>query len=182
MSSVDKVPENRKLGISRYGSGLTLEIAKKMLKAGEKEAIEQGIPMVMTICDAGGNILAFHRTDNASMMSTQIVMDIAYTAVFGKIATWKYSRNFPRKELIHLPSLEHWNTLPGGFPITKNGVVLGGIGVSEGIREGLYLVKAALEAGGYNLDEVNESLNVLQSSEIRRSSRVEDQKTGLSSG
>ena len=86
--SSSQTPNAWKMGNTCYGTGLTLELAKKMLEAAEKEAKKQNVPMVIAISDAGGNLLAFHRMDNAILMSIQIAMDKAFTAVFGKQHTW----------------------------------------------------------------------------------------------
>ena len=55
MARYGEAPEAWKVDKCCYGSGLTLELAKKMLEAGEKEALKQGVPMSMAISDSGGN-------------------------------------------------------------------------------------------------------------------------------
>lgn len=151
----------KSLGLS-YGSGLTLDIAKKMLEAGEKEAEKQGVPMSIAISDAGGNLIAFRRMDNAALFSTQIAMDKAFTTVFGKMPTGSFADLYRTGELIPLFFHERWITFPGGFPIIKNGMILGGIGVSGGTIEDVYVVKAALKAGGFILDEVDAAIMAIR--------------------
>jgi uncharacterized protein GlcG (DUF336 family) len=63
-----------------------------------------------------------------------------------------------RGGLVPLFFHERWITFPGGFPIIKNGRILGGIGVSGGIIEDVYVAKAVLEAGGFVLDEVDAAI------------------------
>jgi uncharacterized protein GlcG (DUF336 family) len=140
-----RAPEAWKTGNLVYGDGLTLDIAKKMLEAGEKEAIRQGVPMVIAISDAGGHLLAFHRMDNAMLCSVQIALDKAYTAVLGKQHTAQFGNAYKVGELVPLFFHERWITFPGGFPLIKNGSILGGIGVSGGIVEDLYVAKEALK-------------------------------------
>jgi uncharacterized protein GlcG (DUF336 family) len=158
-------PEIWQTGKRCYGSGLTLEIVKKMLEAGEKEAIKQGVPMAMAVTDAGGNLMAFHRMDNVMMASTQIAMDKAYTAVMGKMATWKFGDFYRGGVLVPLFFHERWITFPGGFPILKDCSLVGGIGVSGGVAEDVMVVRAALKAGGFALDEADECINALFSAE-----------------
>lgn len=153
--ATNSTPAAWKSGSLSYGSGLTLDIAKKMLRAGEKEAEKQGVPMSMAISDAGGNLIAFSRMDNAALFSIQIAMDKAFTTVFGKMPTGSFASQYCTGGLVPLFFHERWITFPGGFPITKNGMILGGIGVSGGISEDVYVAKAALEAGGFILDEVD---------------------------
>jgi uncharacterized protein GlcG (DUF336 family) len=149
-------PEAWKMGKLVYGSGLTLKIARKMLEAGEKEAIKQAVPMAMAVSDCGGNLLAFERMDNTMLASVQIALDKAYTAVFGKQHTGEFSGAYRAGVLIPLFFHERWITFPGGFPITKDGVILGGLGVSGGVIEDLYVAQAALKAGGFDTSEVED--------------------------
>ena len=162
-------PAAWKSGGSSYGSRLTLSLAKKMLEAGEKEAEKQGVPMSMAISDAGGNIIAFSRMDNAALFSIQIAMDKAFTTVFGKMPTGSFGSHYCEGGLIPLFFHERWITFPGGFPIIRNGVILGGIGVSGGIIEDVYVAKAALKAGGFSLKEVDAAIGATRG--IRRRNR-----------
>ena len=148
-----------------YGAGLTLEIAKKMLEAGQREAEKQGVPMAIAITDAGGNLLAFSRMDNASLGSIQVAIDKAFTAVFGKMPTGDWISVFQAGKLVPLFLHERWITFPGGFPIRSNRVLLGGIGVSGGTIEDVYVAKAALKAGGFSVDEVSGTLAELTGKE-----------------
>ncbi len=154
----NSTPAAWKGGSLSYRSGLTLDIAKKMLEAGEKEAKKQGVPMSMAISDAGGNLVALSRMDNAALFSINIAMDKAFTTVFGKMPTGSFASQYCAGGLVPLFFHERWITFPGGFPIIKNGVILGGIGVSGGIIEDVHVAKAALEAGGFSLDEVDAAL------------------------
>ena len=158
----NSTPAAWKSGGLSYGSGLTLDIAKKMLEAGEKEAEKQGVPMSIAISDAGGNLIAFRRMDNAALFSTQIAMDKAFTTVFGKMPTRSFADLYRTGELIPLFFHERWITFPGGFPIIKNGMILGGIGVSGGTIEDVYVVKAALKAGGFILDAVDAAIMAIR--------------------
>jgi len=132
-----------------YGLGLTLGVAKEMLEAGEKEAERQGVFISIAVVDAGGNLLAFNRMDNAMLGSIQIAIDKAFTAVFGKRPTGDWQKEFQDGELTPLFFHERWIAFPGGFPIVSNGMLLGGIGVSGGTFKDTYVAKAALGAGGF---------------------------------
>jgi glc operon protein GlcG len=154
----NSAPAAWKSGSLSYGSRLTLDIAKKMLEAGEKEAEKQGVPMSMAISDAGGNLIAFRRMDNAALFSIQIAMDKAFTTVFGKMPTGSFASQYCAGGLVPLFFHERWITFPGGFPIIKNGRILGGIGVSGGIAEDVFVAKAALKAGAFVLDEVDAAI------------------------
>jgi uncharacterized protein GlcG (DUF336 family) len=155
MSPFGQAPEFWKAGTRSYGPGLTLETAKKMLEAGEKEAQRQAVPMAMAISDSAGNLLAFHRMDNTILAGVQIALDKAYSSVFGKQATGNYSSLYHSGELVPLFFHERWITFPGGFPLVKNGVIMGGLGVSGGVIEDCYVARAILQAGGFSTAEVD---------------------------
>jgi uncharacterized protein GlcG (DUF336 family) len=145
-------PPEWKAGNISYGTGITLKLAKEMLEAGEREAEKQGVPMAMTIVDAGGNLVAFRRMDNVMLASINISMDKAFTAVFGKLPTSFWSRMLQGGGLLFIH--ERWITFQGGFPIISNGVLIGGLGVSGGTVEDIHVAKAALEAGGFSTDAI----------------------------
>ncbi len=142
---VVQTPPAWKAGKLAYGTGLTLDTGKKMLEAGEKEAQRQGVPMAMAI----------HRMDNAILVGIQIAIDKAFTAVFGKQHSGNYTTLYQSGILVPLFYHERWITFPGGFPIIKDGVLLGGVGVSGGTIEDVLVARAALAAGGFSVDEVD---------------------------
>jgi uncharacterized protein GlcG (DUF336 family) len=156
MSPFGEAPEAWKAGKVCYGTGMTLELAKKMLEAGEKEALKQGVPMAMAIADSGGNLLAFHRMDNTMLVSTQIAMDKSFTAVYGKQPTGNFGASYRCGELIPLFFHDRWITFPGGYPIIKDGIIVGGLGVSGGVIEDNYVAQAILKAGGFDTIEIDE--------------------------
>jgi uncharacterized protein GlcG (DUF336 family) len=159
MTPFGEAPESWKSGTFCYGTGLTLEIAKNMLDAGEKEALKQGVPMAMAIADSAGNLLAFHRMDNTILASTQIALDKSYTSVYGKQATANYSSLYNSGELVPLFFHERWITFPGGFPLIRGGVIMGGLGVSGGVIEDCFVARAMLQAGGFSISEVDKFLS-----------------------
>jgi uncharacterized protein GlcG (DUF336 family) len=159
MPQEGRAPEIWQKGKRCYCTGLTLDIAKKMLEAGEKEAIKQEVPMAMAVVDSGGILVAFYAMDNVLRASIQIAMDKAFTSVMGKQPTWKWGHEYKQGVLVPLYFHERWITFPGGFPILKNGQLMGGFGVSGGIAEDIYVARAALKAGGFSLEEVNEYMD-----------------------
>jgi uncharacterized protein GlcG (DUF336 family) len=155
MSPIGKAPQVWEAGACCYGTGLNLELVKKMLEAGEKEALKQGVPMAMAISDSGGNLLAFHRMDNTMLCSTQVSMDKAYTAVFGKLPTRIFGEIYRSGDLVPLFFHERWITFNGGYPILKDSVLVGGLGVSGGRVEDVYVARAMLKTGGFDYAEAD---------------------------
>jgi uncharacterized protein GlcG (DUF336 family) len=155
MTPFGEAPPAWKSGGFCYGPGLDLTLAKKMLAAGEKEALRQGVPMAMAICDSGGNLLAFHRMDHTMLVSIQIAMDKAFTSVYGKMPSANYGPLYHSGELVPLFFHERWITFPGGFPLSRDGVIMGGLGVSGGVIEDVYVARSCLLAGGFSTTEAD---------------------------
>lgn len=154
-------PAWREGGVS-YSSGLTFETAKKMVEAAMAEAKKQGLRMVIAIVDAGGNLVAFGRMDDAMLVSINIAMDKAYTAVYGKVPTQVWQMILKAG---HLPPLfihERWTAFPGGFPLIKDGKIMGGIGSSGATAYGdTSVARAGLLAGGFSTQEADDILKNL---------------------
>ena len=128
---------------------LTAEAAKKLVAAAEKKAEELKKPMVITVCDESGNLKEFTRMDNAPLLSVQIAQDKAYTAISFGIAThewFEFIKDDPPllAGIVHTPRLVVFG---GGYPISIDGQVVGGIGVSGGhYSEDMQVAEAALKA------------------------------------
>jgi uncharacterized protein GlcG (DUF336 family) len=126
------------------------DTAKKMLEAAEKEAKRQGLLMAVAIADSGGNLVAFHRMDNTMLASTQIAMDKAFTAVFGKVPSIVWGEILRSGEIPPLFIHQRWTPFPGGFPLIRDGAIFGGVGVSGATMYGdTSVARAAAAAGGF---------------------------------
>ena len=156
------VPDAWREGHLNYSTGLTLDTAKKMLAGAEEEASQQGLLMVIAISDSGGNLLAFHRMDNAMLASIQIAMDKAYTAVYGKIPSLIWGDILKSGEIPSLFIHKRWTPFPGGFPLIRDGRLYGGVGASGATMFGdLSVARAAMAAGKFNTDGVDAMLSTL---------------------
>lgn len=162
--------KNLNLAVLSYASGLTLQTANKMLEAGVKEAERLGVSMVIAIADAGGNLLAFNRMDNAPLVGIQIAMDKAFTAVFGKMPTLFWKGEYTSGELVPLFFHQRWITFQGGFPLVKGDKIFGGIGVSGGRIEDVYVARSALKAGGFSIRDADDIAKLQKKS--RRSRKL----------
>jgi uncharacterized protein GlcG (DUF336 family) len=115
-------------------SSITSAAAQRLIAAAEAKATEMGRPMCIAVCDADGTIKAFSRMDGAPLLSVQISQDKAYTAISFGMATheWhEFVKNDPplRDGIIKTDRLIVFG---GGYPISVNEQVIGGIGVSGG--------------------------------------------------
>lgn len=66
---------------------LTLDLALDLIAAARAKATEIGVPMVIAVVDGGGNLVAQQRMDDALLVSLEIALNKAYTAVAVKLAT-----------------------------------------------------------------------------------------------
>ena len=128
---------------------ITEEAAAKLIAAAEKKAQELKRPMVIAVCDESGNLKAFSRMDNAPLLSVQIGQDKAYTSISFGIPTHKWF-DFIKDDppllagIVHTPRLVVFG---GGYPITIDNQIVGGIGVSGGhYSEDMQCAEAALQA------------------------------------
>ncbi len=116
-------------------SGLTLEDAKKIVAGAEAKAVEIGVPMNIAVVDAGGNLVAFERMDDAWLGSIDIAINKAFTAVAFDMTTEELGKaSQPEQSLfgIHVTNGGRLVIFGGGIPLKKDGVLVGAIGVSGG--------------------------------------------------
>jgi len=117
---------------------VNLDKAKNMIAAAEQKAIQIGCPMVITVVDEGGNMVAQHRMDGALLASIDISRGKAYTAVALKMSTEKLcTLTQPGQMLFGINTTDSGKLVifGGGLPIIEKGQVVGGIGVSGGSVE-----------------------------------------------
>jgi uncharacterized protein GlcG (DUF336 family) len=115
-------------------SSISSEAAQRMVAAAERKAAEIGRPMCIAICDGDGNLKAFSRMDGGPLLSVQIAQDKAYTAISFGMAShewYDFIENDP--PLLHgIVKTDRLIVFGGGYPITVDGQIVGGIGVSGG--------------------------------------------------
>lgn len=114
---------------------LTLDDARLMMAAAEKKAQEIGVHMDIAIVDDGGNLLMFHRMDNARVTSITIAIDKAFTAGAARKSTRDYgSVSGPGQPAFGINSAiqGRFMIFAGGLPIFIDDQPVGGIGCSSG--------------------------------------------------
>ena len=126
--------------------GITLELAQTAIQAAHEKALEMGVKMNIAVVDAGANLVAFVRMDDAWLGSLDISIKKAKTARFFDMPTGVIgSLSQPGGSLYNI---EHSNggliTFPGGIPIKDgSGTVIGAIGVSGSLVENDHAVAEA---------------------------------------
>ena len=114
---------------------MTLEDARRVIAAAEKKAAEIKQPMNIAVVDEGGNLVAHVRMDNAWIGSIDISMNKAFTSRAFDISTkdlGTHSQSGGQFFGIHASNHGRIMVFAGGIPLTRDGKVVGAIGVSGG--------------------------------------------------
>jgi len=117
---------------------ITLEDARRIIAAAEEKAVEIGQPMNIAVADAGGNLVAHVRMDNAWIGSIDISIKKAWTSRAFDITTRDLASNSQSGDQffgIHASNNGKVMIFAGGIPIKKGRKVVGAIGVSGGSGE-----------------------------------------------
>jgi uncharacterized protein GlcG (DUF336 family) len=117
---------------------IDLAQARKIIAAAEKKASQIKQPMNIAVVDAGGNLVAHVRMDDAWIGSINISINKAFTSRAFDITTKDLGDNSqPGQQFfgIHASNNGRIMIFAGGIPLKKDGKVVGAIGVSGGSGE-----------------------------------------------
>ena len=117
---------------------VTLEEARHVIAAAERKAKALEQPMNIAVADAGGNLIAHVRMDEAWIGSIDISIKKAFTARAFDVATKdlaKFSQSGGQFFGIHASNEGRVMIFAGGVPLKRAGKVVGAIGVSGGSGE-----------------------------------------------
>lgn len=132
--------------------GKLLTLGKEMLDACIAKAVEIDVPMVIAFVDKHGNLILQARMEEALLVSIDIALNKAYTAVALKCETAALRDvSVESGSLFGLISCDNGRMVVfgGGFPIIENGEIIAGIGVSGGsVEEDISVAKAGLALMG----------------------------------
>ena len=130
-------------------SSLNLADARALIAAGEKQALELGIPYNIAVVDAGGALIAHVRMDGAWMGSIDISIHKAWTARAFDMSTDDLSKmSQSGKPLFGINTSNHEKVIifGGGVPIKSGSSVIGAVGASGGTVDQDLKVAAAAAA------------------------------------
>jgi uncharacterized protein GlcG (DUF336 family) len=129
---------------------LTLEQARALIDAGEREARERGLALSFAVVDAGGHVVAVARMDDADWITPEVALGKAWTAAAFRAPSDEQGKK--AKELVAfagaITTATHGRYTPqiGGLPIAIDGTPAGGMGASGATgKEDEEVVRAALE-------------------------------------
>jgi uncharacterized protein GlcG (DUF336 family) len=115
--------------------GVTLEEARRIIAAAEKQALEIDSPSNIAVVDEGANLVAFARMDGAWIGSIDIAQKKAFTSRAFDIETKTLagmSQSGDQFFGIHVSNQGKVMIFAGGIPLSRGGFVVGAIGVSGG--------------------------------------------------
>ena len=123
--------------------------AKALAERVEAEATKAKVPVAVCITDVHGNLVLQHRMNGAPAFSLVISEGKAYTsALVGMRTADLFALVQPGQPLYVLPSVAGGRFCPmgGGVPLTDDGRVFAGVGVSGGtVDQDIGIVEAALK-------------------------------------
>jgi uncharacterized protein GlcG (DUF336 family) len=111
---------------------LTLEDAKRVAAAAETEAKTNEWKVVIAVVDDGGHLLYLQRSHDTQFGSVETAIAKAHAAVAFQRPTKASEDAVTSGRLIHL-ALPGVIPAEGGVPLLRDGVIVGGLGIS-GVR------------------------------------------------
>ena len=132
------------VGTARF---LTAAGARAVLDAALAEADRIGVPECVAVVDAGGQLLAFGRSDGARTASISIALTKATSAATRKRATADEGGGDLLATIRSALAADCVTGIGGGLPLVVEDQVVGGIGVSSGtIDEDTIVARAGVAA------------------------------------
>jgi uncharacterized protein GlcG (DUF336 family) len=117
---------------------LDMEDARCLLDGARRRSEEIGVPMCVAVVDESGVLVAFERMDGGKVSSVSIAIDKAWTAACARNETRFYGDEAnPKSPTWRIKGTNEgrFTVIGGGVPLTSDGEVVGGIGVSSGTAE-----------------------------------------------
>ena len=117
---------------------LTLADARTIISAAEAKASELGQPMNIAVVDSGGNVISHVRMDGAWLGGIDISINKAFTARAFDISTKDLAENSqPNQQFYGIAASNNGRIMifAGGIPLTRDGEIVGAVGVSGGTGE-----------------------------------------------
>ena len=139
---------SEKLSSIDMDSNLSLEKARKIIRAGERKAKEMNIAAVFAVVNPEGNLIIEERMDNAILVSIEVAYKKAYTAAALKLNTEDLTALVqPGAMFYGLQSDPKYIVFGGGMLLKVDGKIVGAVGVSGGsAQEDMEIAKACVKA------------------------------------
>lgn len=131
-------------------ASISCDAARSLVDAAARVAQVRGRAVSIAVVDHGGLLKTFARMDGATLLSVDIAVDKAWTAAANGMPThgWRdlLDADAAVAQIAHRPRLTAY---AGGYPLTVDGRLVGGLGVSGAHHtEDREIAEAALAALG----------------------------------
>jgi|TARA_A100001391_G_scaffold117764_1_gene79799 uncharacterized protein GlcG (DUF336 family) len=114
---------------------LALQEAEILVDGAKQKSAAMNIPMCIAVTDESGHLIAFDRMDGGKITSISIAIDKAFTGAGARKGTHVYNQLCQPGQPtfgIHITNGGHFSIIGGGLPVTVDGEIVGGIGISSG--------------------------------------------------
>ena len=120
--------------------------AKQIADRAEAAASRTKVPVAVCVIDAHGNVILKHRMNGAAVFSIELSERKAYTSALVGIRTAELLPLVqPGQALFPLMSQPMYCAMGGGAPLSNDGHVVAGVGVSGGsVEQDVAILEAAL--------------------------------------
>src|SRR5882724_13321704 len=115
-----------------------LSTAKNIADRIEAESLKQNVPVAVTVIDIHGNVVLIHRMTGAPVFSLELSERKAYTSALVRLRTADLVPMVqPGQPLYPLLMVAggRYSAMGGGVPLSNEGEVVAGVGVSGGTTE-----------------------------------------------
>ncbi len=130
-------------------NSIDLDTATELIGAAKQQAEQMGLAMVVAVANPEGNLIAQHRMDGAWLASVSISKNKAYTAAALQMPTHELAEpTQPGQPLYGLETMDKGRLVNfgGGFPLKRDGTIVGTIGASGGQPdEDMQVARAGVE-------------------------------------
>jgi glc operon protein GlcG len=114
-----------------YGAPISLDQAKRVMAAAELEAAKNSWQVAIAILDSGGNMVMFHKVDNAQLSAITTSEGKARTALEFKLPSKALDDAIANGGAgMRLLALKDITPLQGGVLVLVDGKIIGAVGVS----------------------------------------------------
>jgi uncharacterized protein GlcG (DUF336 family) len=114
---------------------MTQELAEKVVRAAQAKAREMGMTMSVAVVDESGNLVYFARGDTTSFITFETARGKAVAAAGFRRPTRDYEPSYQSHPAFWTSISGNLKLVPagGGYPLTRDGVMIGGVGCGGGL-------------------------------------------------
>ena len=138
LDEIATMDNNQELTLVQPSFSLTEQASLSLLQAAINKAGELGIKATVSVVDASGRQLAFLKMAGSFLVSSELARKKAITAAGMGLNTVDLENvlaSAPARVLDGLNQAGDFTVIGGGVPLYRDGVLVGGIGVSGGSED-----------------------------------------------